>query len=90
MKAFSDGNQNATSSNSSRTMIWDNCGRVSDLQFENDYGGWGWVTKISSPVLLAIGTIGNIVGILLAKDYNKCGSQRTFLISLYVVSLLYL
>ncbi|XP_055328737.1 uncharacterized protein LOC129581589 isoform X2 [Paramacrobiotus metropolitanus] len=87
--------ENETRNGSTWTLLtpggtpMDGCNRSLQLFFTNNYGGWEWITKITFPILLAIGTVGNIVGILIAYRCKR-GSQRTFLLCLYCINLLYL
>ncbi|OQV13162.1 hypothetical protein BV898_12592 [Hypsibius exemplaris] len=73
-----------------RSVVRDSCGRIMDLVYENNSNGdWHWITRVSFPVLLALGTLGNVYGIISGWIHYK-NSQRIFLIGMCSASLLYL
>jgi hypothetical protein len=67
----------------------DACGRKLDLRFGNDLDDLQWITRISFPIFLALGTAGNVYGIFSGWIDNK-HSQRVFVIGICSISLIYL
>lgn len=57
----------------------DSCGRQQPTRFTTttDESQAVWITRVSFPILLAIGTVGNILGIILVlREHRQSDGQR--------------
>src|ERR1700750_3343970 len=59
------------------------CGRPRDLHFTSGHADWIWLTRLSFPIFLVVGTLGNVLGNISVKGDTK-GPKRTFLLGMFV------
>ena len=63
--------------NHSSSVTYDSCGRQQGTSFDNSYDASIWLTRISFPLFLVIGTLGNATGILmLISEDNSCRGRK--------------
>ncbi|OQV18495.1 hypothetical protein BV898_07503 [Hypsibius exemplaris] len=83
------------------SVVLDSCGRVRGTRFSNNgYKSAVWLTRVSFPTFLLIGTIGNVIGIILVvnerQNGRRCGNQaldmsrKVFLRALFILDLCFL
>ncbi|GAU94172.1 hypothetical protein RvY_05997 [Ramazzottius varieornatus] len=70
-------------------LIKDGCGFIRTLSFTREYASWIWITRISFPLFLILGTIGNALAIVTVYS-DRRGPKRTFLLGLFFSDLWFL
>ncbi|OQV24650.1 hypothetical protein BV898_01709 [Hypsibius exemplaris] len=75
--------------NNPARLVQDECGFVRGLRFTREHRDWIWITRVSFPLFLVVGTLGNGLAIV-----NVCGDRRgpkrTFLLGLFITDLWFL
>ncbi|GAV07596.1 hypothetical protein RvY_17413-2 [Ramazzottius varieornatus] len=85
--------------NHSDAVTYDSCGRQQGTSFDNSYDASIWLTRISFPLFLLVGTLGNATGIILlyredtfcrGRKMDGSRGRKIFLQALFTSDLCYL